>query len=92
VSLVRSGEYVFAITRTPDTPVIEDPDFYKKLDDLVNMKFNLELQARAQREPEGLTLRDFQEAALIVNVRYCKMFHLAFYAGRANGPLQRVYP
>jgi len=77
ITVVQSGEGVFALWPTDKTPEMIDPVVLKR-------EFHQRLGMHAD---EGMT---FPEAMYVANLDMCEKYRIALYRGR-RGILRRVY-
>jgi len=78
ISLVRSGDETYALTRTDLTPETVDPDEVREAFDQEILK---------HMDDPSIS---FSDAVYIANIEMCRRYGLAFYRGK-GGSLREVY-
>lgn len=78
IAIVQSGEYIFALLRTPKTPPSVDRLTLVSWFNAMCRKYFADMMSK-------------QEATLATNLDMCAEYGLAFYYGRAFENLRRVY-
>ena len=93
ISIVRSGDTVFASVKTDATPVIDDDARRTAITNEINSNYECYLRELARQRPGAQpTFADLQNAALAANLDACAEYDLGLYQGKAGQPLKRVFP
>ena len=91
VSIVRSGESVFALVKSDKTPQIRSSRQEQEIADSVDTDYERTARRLARERPRGRpTFADLQNAALVAGIRGAKRYRLHLYYGEVGEPLNKV--
>jgi len=92
ITLVQSGDTVFALVKSDATPNISNND-HSIIKSEINSAYELYLSKFAKhRSNSELFFSDYQNAALAANLDACDKYNLVLYVGKSRNALRRVFP
>jgi hypothetical protein len=91
ISVVRSGDSVFALLKSDSTPVISSEEAWQEVADEINKDFDNKKNEAAEARPTGQpTFSDLQNAAVEAGRSAAKRYRLYMYYGQAGEPMRRI--
>lgn len=91
ISIVRSGDSIFALVKTGKTPTITSEEQLVEVAEEIDEDYGNALRDLAEDRPAGRpTFSDFQTAAVAAGIRAARRYRLHLYHGDAGEPMRRI--